>query len=257
MAKFNLNTEKMQNGVYILSEIDDQFESDYIKLREKEKRIYSDEEVSKLPFASISNPHKYEWNMRANSFLRFKKYLNTKKEKQNILDLGCGNGWFSGNLLKDFNHSFYCVDVNITELKQGARVFESEEVKFIYADIFSADLPKEYFDFIILNASVQYFPDIKKLLPQLFKLVMLNGEIHIVDSPFYSEIETTNAKKRTKDYYSKLNFPEMAEYYHHHSFSTLKDFKVKVLYNPSSFKNKMKKLALFNESPFHWIVIRK
>ena len=103
MNEFKLNRESLQDGVYILSEINDEFETIYLKVREKEKRIYSDEELIKLPFASKTNPHKKEWDLRAKSFLRFKDYLVSKKEKINILDLGCGNGWFSGQLSKSFN----------------------------------------------------------------------------------------------------------------------------------------------------------
>jgi ubiquinone/menaquinone biosynthesis C-methylase UbiE len=257
IAEFNLSPELKKSGVYILSETDDRFESIYIKLREKERRVYQDEEVSRLPFASKINPHKAEWVLRAKSFIRFSKYLITKKENLNILDLGCGNGWFSGNLSKYFNHSFYCIDVNLTELEQGAKVIKSEKLKFIYANIFSVKLPLEFFDLIILNASAQYFSDIKRLLKRLFETLKLDGEIHIIDSPFYSKDEAKNAKKRTEDYFSKLSFPEMTKHYHHHTFNMLTEFNTSILYNPSSYKNKLKKIFFLKDSPFPWLKIRK
>ena len=43
---------KKENGVYILSERNNDFEEFYIKVREKEKRIYSDAELGNLPFAT-------------------------------------------------------------------------------------------------------------------------------------------------------------------------------------------------------------
>jgi ubiquinone/menaquinone biosynthesis C-methylase UbiE len=257
MAEFKLNTEQKQNGVYILSEIKDEFELVYLRVREKENRIYSDEEVGKLPFASNSNPHKGEWNLRTKSFLRFQEHLKTKTDKGNILDLGCGNGWFSGILSKNFNHNFFCVDVNLTELKQGVKVFESGKIKFIYADIFSATLPSNYFNLIILNASVQYFPDIQKLFNLLFRVLTINGEVHIIDSPFYSEDEVQDATQRTLDYYSSINFQEMVQNYHHHTFRELSEFKSKIFYDPSSFKNRLKKLLSLKDSPFPWIVVKK
>lgn len=257
MAEFKLNPKQKQGGVYILSEINDQFESLYLGVRKKENRIYSDKEVNNLPFATISNPHKDEWRLREKSFLRFKDYLKIKNENLNILDLGCGNGWFSGNLSKDFNHNFFCVDVNLTELRQGERVCNSEKIKFIYANIFKADFPTDYFGLIILNASVQYFPDLKKLFDQLFKLLTIKGEIHIIDSPFYSIDEVQSARNRTIDYYSLINFPGMAQYYHHRCYQELKEFNTKILYNPLSIKNKTKSLFLIKDSPFPWIVIKK
>ena len=257
MAEFKLSPDQKQDGVYVLSEINDEFESLYLKVREKEKRIYSDTEIDNLPFCHDTNPHKNEWRLRKRSFLRFKDFLMIKNGNLNILDLGCGNGWFSGNLSKDFNHDFFCVDVNLTELKQGKRVLDSNRIKFIYADIFNTDFLAHFFSLIILNASVQYFPDLKKLIDRLFKLITINGEIHIIDSPFYSLDEVQNAKKRTMDYYSSINFPGMVQYYHHHSYEELMEFKTKILYKPSSIKNKIRSLFLIKDSPFPWIVIKK
>ena len=129
MDDFKLNSSANREGVYILSEIDNEFESIYLKVRDKEKRIYSDKELINLPFASETNPHKKEWNLRAKSFHRFRKYLESKEQKLNVLDLGCGNGWFCGQLSNSINHNFYCVDVNLTELTQGRRAFNSESDK--------------------------------------------------------------------------------------------------------------------------------
>lgn len=257
MAEFKLNPKQKQEGVYVLSEINDEFESLYLKVRRKEKRIYSDTEVDNLPLIPDSNPHSNEWRLREKSFLRFKDYLKSKNGILNILDLGCGNGWFSGNLTKDFNHKFFCVDINLTELKQGKKVCESEKIKFIYADIFNADFPSDFFSLVVLNASVQYFPDLKKLFERLFELLTRNGEIHIIDSPFYSVKEIQYAKKRSMDYYSSISFPEMAQHYHHHSIKKLLGFNSKVFYNPSSIKNKIRLLFLKKDSPFPWIVVKK
>ena len=121
----NLKTE---NGVIKISEVDETFERLYLQVRKKERRLYSDDEIKLLPYAYKSNPHKDEWALRTKSFLRFKKYLSRKTSKLNILDLGCGNGWFVGQLAKDFNHNYFCVDVNLTELEQAARVFTNENI---------------------------------------------------------------------------------------------------------------------------------
>lgn len=36
--------------------------------KEKENRIYSDDEIKLLPYASKINPHKNEWALRSKSF---------------------------------------------------------------------------------------------------------------------------------------------------------------------------------------------
>jgi len=257
MDEFKLNNNTLKDGVHILTEINNEFESVYLKVRDNEKRIYSDEELIKLPFASETNPHKKEWDLRAKSFLRFKHYLMLKKENINILDLGCGNGWFCGQLSQSFNQNFYCADVNLSELKQGRRTFNSGKLKFIYADIFTAEIPEPSFDMIIINAAVQYFPDLKKLVKKFLSLINEYGEIHIIDSPFYSENEVNNARKRTRAYYSSLNFPEMEKRYFHHTYGELSEFNTNTIYNPASPRQKIKRLFSSNDSPFPWIVIRK
>jgi len=252
LAKYNKD-----EGVFILSPINSIFEDIYLNVREKENRIYSDSELIALPFASSSNPHKNEWDLRAKSFLRFKEYLKTKKRDLNILDIGCGNGWFCGQLSRSFDHNFYCADVNLTELKQGRKVFNSEHIKFVYADIFNAEIPQASFDIITVNAAVQYFPDLNKLLNKLITLLNENGEVHILDSPFYSESEAVNAKKRTMDYYSSIGFKEIAKNYYHHTRNELSEFKFEILYQPNSISNKIKRLISIADSPFPWIKIIK
>lgn len=252
LAKYNKD-----EGVFILSPINSKFEDIYLNVREKENRIYSQTELILLPFASSSNPHKKEWDLRTKSFLRFKEYLEVKKQGLNILDLGCGNGWFCGQLSKCFNHNFYCVDVNLTEMKQGRKVFNSENIKFVYADIFNAEIPQSSFDIITVNAAVQYFPDLKRLIERLLTLINDKGEVHILDSPIYSMSVSLTAKKRTMDYYLVLGFKEMAENYFHHTWNELSDFKFETLYYPDSLKNKIKRLVFQKDSPFPWIKITR
>ncbi len=253
----NLTKYPLNDGVYILSTINDNFENTYLKVREKENRIYFDNALRVLPFAPSSNPHKNEWDLRSKSFQRFKEYLKTKKSDLNILDLGCGNGWFCGQLSRSFDHNFYCADVNLNELKQGRRVFNSERINFIYADIFNTEIPKASFDIITVNAAVQYFPNLKKLIERLLTLISESGEIHLIDSPFYKPEEVDTAKKRTIEYYSSIGFPEMANNYFHHSWEVLSAFNYEIPYDPHSIFNKIKKILMMKDSPFSWIKITR
>ena len=52
MDDFELNPDVLRDDVYILTEINNEFESIYLKVRENEKRIYPDDELINLPFAS-------------------------------------------------------------------------------------------------------------------------------------------------------------------------------------------------------------
>lgn len=252
-----LNKSSLTEGVHILTRVKNDFEDLYIKVRSKEKRVYSDDELKLLPFASNLNPHKKEWKARAKSFLRFKKYLQIKNGNLNFLDLGCGNGWFCGQLSKIFNHNYLCIDVNLTELKQARKVFDSDKLKFIYADIFTVQFLPNYFDLITINAAIQYFRELKTLLNRLLIFLRNDGEIHIIDSPFYTDTEIENARKRTSEYYSSIGFPLMTNHYFHHSRDELSGFNYNLLYDPNSLLNKTKKILGVKDSPFPWIVIKK
>ncbi len=252
-----LNNIPKVNGVYHLSQINNEFEETYLKIRAKENRISSDKELSELPFTSPSNQHHNEWKLRARSFNRFQNYLKGKDGTFSILDLGCGNCWFSGRLSQSTNHHFFCVDINLTEVEQGARVFNRSNIEFIYADIFNDSLPENIFDMIILNASVQYFSDFKRLVEKLLSLSKTNGEIHILDSPFYSQTVAESARDRTANYYNSLGFPDMSTKYFHHTYENLSEFNYSVIFNPQSLKVKASKLFLINDIPFPWILIKK
>ena len=45
MDDFKLNPAVLRDGIYILTEINNEFESIYLNVRDKEKRIYSDNEL--------------------------------------------------------------------------------------------------------------------------------------------------------------------------------------------------------------------
>lgn len=248
---------KTVNGVVRISEVDETFEKLYLQVRKKENRIYSDDEIKLLPYASKINPHKNEWALRSKSFLRFKEYLSHKKSKLNILDLGCGNGWLTGQLVKEFEHNYFCVDVNLTELEQAAKVFDSDNLKFIYADIFATTFPANTFDIVIINSALQYFQNISALMKELFFISKTYGEIHIIDTPFYDNNELMQAKNRTLKYYTSLGFPEMAGKYFHHTLEDFRYLRYSYLYNPDSLKNKLSKFIFDQDSPFPWLLVTR
>jgi ubiquinone/menaquinone biosynthesis C-methylase UbiE len=257
MTEIVLDKSKLKNGVYFLSEIDNSFETIYIALREHEKRVYSDEEVKHLPDTINSNPHKEEWKLRKHSLHRFTNYIQKFNDKLNLLDIGSGNGWFSSNVASNSLFNIYALDVNKSELEQAARVFNLNNIYFICGDIFDNIFVNHSFDIITLNSSIQYFNNLDRLIKRLFYFLKDNGEIHILDSPIYNQNELIGAKERTARYYISIGFPDMAKYYHHHSFEKLKVYNYKILYDPKSLQNDFKKIFGFKDSPFPWICVRK
>jgi hypothetical protein len=89
------------------------------------------------------------------------------------------------------------------------------------------------------------------------KYLKLQGEIHVIDSPLYSDDGLEAATQRSQHYYATLGFPEMASRYFHHHESTLKHVGAKMLYSPRSFSSRLNHLLGNNDSPFPWNVITK
>lgn len=259
MEELFTNIIKTENGIHFLSKTDnlDHFEKDYLKVREKEGRIFSDEFVKMLPYLPQSNPLYHEWLHREATQEKFCNYLSSLKKFPVILDLGCGNGWFSMKMKFSLpDAKIIALEVNLLELKQAARVFNQEQIRFIYGDIFHDIFTPGSFDIIVLNSSMQYFAESKKLLTRLLELLKKDGEIHILDSPLYtSEKDQQVARNRTISYFTDVGVNEMAKHYHHHTFDSLQDFNYKVLYNPKNASNKLLQFFGRKISLFPWVRI--
>lgn len=243
---------EITNDVFYFTEKKDGFSTNYLSVREKEERTLTDQEVKLLPNTLKSNKNYHEWQLRKKSTLRFIAYLKNKKSALNILDIGCGNGWFT-NKIASLNHTIVDgIDINQEELEQAARVFKVENLRFIYADLFEAKSTFiNCYDIITLNASIQYFEDIEKLIMVLKTFLKPQGEIHVLDSPFYKKSKIEAATQRTKEYYNSLDAPEMSQFYYHHSKDIFKD--ATVLYSPK--KSILERLFLPKDIPFYWIKI--
>ncbi len=231
-----------KENLHLISEEQVDFESAYIQVRKLENRVYSDEEVKRLP---LSLKQSHEWKLRAKSAARFEAYLAKHHPNSSVLEIGCGNGWFANVCAKQVKQ--VCgVDLNKTELEQASRVFNTEKLDFYYWDIFDESPFRSGFDLIVLNAVVQYFSDFAQLLERLKTLLGKKGEIHLIDSPFYFDEEIPAARQRTRDYYEKMGVPAMSEFYFHHNMEFLSSFET--MYKP----NKIRQVFQGKDSPFCW-----
>jgi ubiquinone/menaquinone biosynthesis C-methylase UbiE len=230
------------------------FEQEYIEVRKRENRLYSDDIVRSLPDFDGEKKLRQEWKVRKSSMTMLTRYLNQKKKFRRILELGCGNGWLANHLAQESRETI-AMDVNRLELEQGARIFRSnQELTFVQANIFEAPLPDDLFDCIILASSFQYFQDATVLLHRLRKLLSSNGEIHILDTPLYYDNEIADAKSRSEQYF-RTNNSEMKNYYFHHTWNVLDAFNPEIIKRPSTLRLFRKLRSV--ESPFPWIRITK
>ena len=228
------------------------FQEAYLKAREKEGRLFDIPTLQLLPDVLEKHPLANEWSIRKKSAEKFTTYLASKNKNLKVLEIGCGNGWLTHYLTKKLpNSRFIGMDVNWPELQIAEEAFEgSENINWVYDEITHQEcLQGQYFDVIYFAAAIQYFPDLKLLFEMVAKHLAPNGEIHILDSPFYSERQAKKATQRSLDYYSK-SAPEMANYYFHHTLKNLKEsgLKVKKLNSTASipFLKKLNNMGLWD-----------
>lgn len=252
MNNFLIDYNQNRNVTYLTSTEDKTFEDNYIQVRSRENRIYDDSELKNLPNNSLR--HQKEWILREESLSYFIKYIKTKKNS-NILEIGCGNGWLANQIVQNSEAEVYALDLNEVELQQGGRVFLNNRLNFVYGNIFydECNIFYDHFDLIYLAASIQYFPEINRLLNRLQSFLTVKGSIHIFDSPFYSKKERLKAQKRSLEYYIKIGIPLMSASYYHHTWEQLNGFNPKIIYNPS----KWQQLIFKRKNPFPWISINK
>lgn len=249
----------IEDGVWIswaAKEKFGQFEEAYFHIREKEQRIFTINEIRQLPQVPVPHPHAREWAKRAGSIDRFIGHLKNRQPKPaKVLDLGCGNGFFA-HLVSGYVQQVVGIDVNLTELKQAARAFaDNPKLKWYYLDIFEEGILAADFDLVTFCCSFQYFQDLDKILYKCMQLLKPGGSVHIIDTPFYADHDIARAKTASADYYEKLGFAELAQHYHHHSWSEIQPYHPVVHYRPvTSF---FSSLSGKKKSPFPWIEIIK
>jgi ubiquinone/menaquinone biosynthesis C-methylase UbiE len=229
------------------------FEKAYITTRSLENRLYTDEELIKLPDISENHTHYKEWRLRRTSARRLLHYMSAKKRSLDVLEIGCGNGWLSHRLAELRGAEVTALDINFTELQQAARVFNDDpNLNFIHGDIRFGVLEDLRFDYIVFAATIQYFPSLKKILHLALSYLKPGGEIHLIDSHLYKTEEMETQKKRTLAYYTSLGYPEMADFYYHHSLTDLRSFHHDVLHSPHSVMSRF--LGLRN--PWPWVRVK-
>jgi ubiquinone/menaquinone biosynthesis C-methylase UbiE len=253
---FTQSHPEKKDGVFMLETrlTEGKHEEVYIRIREKEGHLIGDTQVLVLPDQAPSTEFDRLWVMRKQSAVAVCNQLASKPNPV-ILELGCGNGWFSRMLSGISGSSVIGMDMNLTELKQAARLFQKDNLAFAFGDIKRDPLLPETFDFVVLNAAIQYFNDIPGLLHIVRKLLRKNGEIHILDSAFHrTKADQEKARTRSREHFAQMGEPHMIHHFHHPLWSEIESFQPKVRHFN---RNLVKKFLRIPQNPMPWVVIGK
>jgi ubiquinone/menaquinone biosynthesis C-methylase UbiE len=228
------------------------FTDQYISLREKEGRIYSDEELRLLPKVSKTHPLEREWKIRERSSNHLVEYLSAKNKSLQLLEIGCGNGWLSNKLAEVKGIEVIGMDINGPELEQAQKVFVKQNLHFKYGKLGELNPGSKKFDIIVFASSIQYFPLLHSAIKNCMSWLTPEGEIHILDTNFYTKTEKIKARVRSQEYFQSLDQPLMHHYYFHHQLDDLRGFEFKIL---NKFQIQLEKLT--GGKTFPWICIKK
>jgi ubiquinone/menaquinone biosynthesis C-methylase UbiE len=112
------------------------------------------------------------------------------KRGDKILDLGCGNGYYSYLLSKlSIKLNITGIDNHINAL-QDAKIFVgSQKAKFIFANAERIPFPKNYFDKIVMSEIIEHVNDDLKVLKEVRRVLKPGGIVVLTtpnkDYPFF------------------------------------------------------------------------
>lgn len=169
------------------------FGAEYARHREIEGRNHVGNELLSLPYLA-SGPLARQWAVRARSFEAFvEKVLHPHAARLGrplrLLDLGAGNGWLSYRVAQQ-GHRAVALDIRADAVDGlGAATAFVERaygrIETIVASFDEIPLPPSTIDIAVFNASLHYATDLAKVVREAARLLRPEGQIVILDSPFY------------------------------------------------------------------------
>jgi len=138
-------------------------------------------------------------------------------ENSKVLDMACGRGVASINLVKKFGVKAIAVDINPIFIEDGIKLSQKENVadniEFINGNVFDLDYPEASFDMIIAEGGALSYIGRKEGLQLAEKWLKPNGYLELSDMIVSLEDKLPNSLKKT---YTKLgwNFETEDSYKH-------------------------------------------
>lgn len=225
-------SSRIEKGVYLLSQAEEALCAPYLTYLKKTNRRYDDAEVREFPQTFFYNLHRQEWQHREQATARLLAYFKRSDQPRRMLDLGCGNGWLAAQLARVPGCEVVGLDRCLPLVTQAARVFSEPTLQFACGDIFEDIFPLASFDHIILCDTISWFPNLPQLINRCRQYLRPEGELHLLESPLYTEKELEAAAEATNRAFAEAGISGLAAHYHHHLRQDLAAYDYTFLYQP-------------------------
>jgi 2-polyprenyl-3-methyl-5-hydroxy-6-metoxy-1,4-benzoquinol methylase len=108
------------------------------------------------------------------------KMLSSKiKSGMEVLELGCGTGYFTKELIKT-GANITAIDISPDLLAVAKKEIVSNNVSFIIENAYGTKFTNEQFDRVV-GSSVLHHLDIDKALPEIYRVLKSGGEIFFTE----------------------------------------------------------------------------
>ena len=99
------------------------------------------------------------------------------EEVQSILDLGCGKGRYTKNLVKEYpNKKFHCVDISAKLFNSFGFISENRE-----GTILNIPYEDKTFDCVFLCEALEHCIDLDNAIGEIYRVLKPNGKVIIID----------------------------------------------------------------------------
>lgn len=111
------------------------------------------------------------------------------KDKEKILEVGCGNGYYLNLLNKlGFNLTLTGIDNDVLALQDARKIIRDNKVKFKLVDANKLPFGNNFFDKVVISEVIEHVEDQQKVLSEIYRVLKPGGIMVLttcnIDYPF-------------------------------------------------------------------------
>ncbi|EGG16062.1 hypothetical protein DFA_09734 [Cavenderia fasciculata] len=152
------------------------------------QNIYDDNEFFRLYSILNSKPNGAPDSIPTFRFLEKIKSTKTQPKIQCVLELACGNGWFSNYMATKENvKSVRAFDLSENMLDLAKRIHSHPVISYELADMETIQLPNQSFDLGFSSLALHYVLNFKSLVQSIHQSLNPGGHFFaIIEHPIYT-----------------------------------------------------------------------